>query len=236
VASRWSLSFSKRLFDIVVALAVLAIFALPMLVIAVCVRLSSSGPAIFAQERMGRGGRLFRIYKFRSMTVAAARTGSGHTVDGDCRITGVGRYLRKLKLDEFPQFYNILRGEMSLVGPRPKLPEHVGIANMPYRPGVTGPATLAFRHEEKILSRVHPGHLDHFYDRRIKPLKARIDIRYMSTASFSSDLRMIAATFMACFSPARTPAAFRNVATQVAAFRPSAPVESYPERTLEIAG
>jgi lipopolysaccharide/colanic/teichoic acid biosynthesis glycosyltransferase len=217
-ASGWSLSASKRLLDLSIALLVLAVFGVPMLAIVLCVRLSSRGPALFAQQRVGRGGRLFRIYKFRTMTFGSGDCGPGLTRDGDRRITGIGRWLRKLKLDELPQFYNVLRGEMSLVGPRPKLPQYAGIANMPYRPGITGAATLAFRREEEILSRVHPSQLDAFYDQHIRPLKARIDVRYMCRASLRSDMRLIAATFLACLAPARAPVVLRNVSPRIQAF------------------
>lgn len=220
-ASPWSLSFSKRMTDLSIALLILSVLGLPMLAIALGVRLTSRGPAFFAQHRVGRGGRLFRIYKFRSMTSDAGRRGPGLTRDGDCRVTGLGRWLRKLKLDELPQFYNVLRGEMSLVGPRPKLPRYAGIANMPYRPGITGAATLAFRREEEILSRVHPGHLDDYYSRHIRPLKARMDVRYMCRATFWSDMRLIAATFLACLAPAptrsRTPV-LRHASAQFSGF------------------
>jgi lipopolysaccharide/colanic/teichoic acid biosynthesis glycosyltransferase len=223
-ASEWSLSVFKRLLDLSFALVVLAIFGLPMLAIALCVRLTSPGPAFFAQQRVGREGRSFRIYKFRSMTFAAGQHGPSLTRDGDCRITGTGRWLRKLKLDELPQFYNVLRGEMSVVGPRPKLPQYTGIVNMPYRPGITGAATLAFRREEEILSRVHPSQLDPFYDRHIRPLKARIDARYMARATFWSDLRMIFATFLACMTPARSTAVIRHARTHILEFpAPPAP-------------
>ncbi|MGA3081070.1 MAG: sugar transferase [Terracidiphilus sp.] len=217
-ASGWSLSASKRLLDFSIALLVFAVFGVPMLAIVLCVRLSSRGPALFAQQRVGRGGRLFRIYKFRTMELGSGECGPGLTRDGDRRITGMGRWLRKLKLDELPQFYNVLSGEMSLVGPRPKLPQYAGIANMPYRPGITGAATLAFRREEEILSQVHSSQLDAFYDQHIRPLKARIDVRYMCRASLRSDLRLIAATFLACLAPARAPAVLRNAAPRIPVF------------------
>jgi lipopolysaccharide/colanic/teichoic acid biosynthesis glycosyltransferase len=233
-ASGWSLSLSKRMLDVSVALLVLAVFGLPMLAIALCVRLSSTGPAFFPQQRVGRGGGLFRIYKFRSMTFSPRADGPGLTRDGDSRITGIGRLLRKLKIDEFPQFYNVLRGEMSLVGPRPKLPQYAGIANMPYRPGITGAATLAFRREEEILRHVHPSQLDLFYSRHIRPLKARIDVRYMCRATLWSDLGLIAATFLVCVSPARTPAVLRNAQTMVLAFPPQISQAGRAAESLEV--
>lgn len=203
-ASPWSLSRSKRVVDFLMALAILAFVALPMLAIALCVRLTSEGPALFVQKRVGRGGRLFGIYKFRSMTIGSC-AGPCHTKGGDRRITTFGRLLRKFKLDELPQFLNVLRGEMSLVGPRPKLPLHEPMPDMPYRPGITGAATLAFRHEEHILNRVHTNQLDHFYDQQIKPLKAHMDLHYMSRATFWTDMQMIAATFLVCLAPAAGP-------------------------------
>jgi lipopolysaccharide/colanic/teichoic acid biosynthesis glycosyltransferase len=208
-ASEWSLSRRRRRLDIAVASLVLAAFALPMLAIAIGIRLSSNGPAIFTQKRVGRRGRLFSIYKFRSMTVPqGVHRGPGLTKEGDCRVTALGRWLRRLKLDELPQFYNILRGDMSLVGPRPKLPQYAAIPNMPYRPGITGPATLAFRSEETILGRVHPGQMESFYNQHIKPFKASIDASYMGSATLLSDLQIIAATFLACIAPDSIPAPY----------------------------
>lgn len=198
LTSLWSVSPTKRLFDISVSLLALLVLALPMLAIAILIRLSSRGSAIFVQKRMGRAGRLFSLYKFRSMESAPADPGPGLTREGDHRVTPLGRILRKLKLDELPQFYNILRGDMSLIGPRPKLPQYVSIRNMPFRPGLTGAATLAFCREEEMLRHIHPALLDDFYNRHIRPKKARIDLHYMARATFLSDLQILAATFFSC--------------------------------------
>lgn len=215
-ASQWVLSRSRRMLDVTIALIILSLAAVPMLLLAACVRLTSKGDAIFSQERVGLGGRLFKVYKFRSMAYTAnEKNGPGLTQDGDYRVTPVGRLMRKLKFDELPQFYNVLRGDMSLVGPRPKLPRYAALHNMPYRPGITGPATLAFHHEEEILSNVEASEMDSFYACVIKPLKARLDACYMCHASPFSDARIVGATVLGCLhlDPAilRLPAALFQV-------------------------
>lgn len=236
-ASTWTLSRSKRIFDILIAGAVLGLFAIPMLLIAACVRLTSSGPAIFVQERVGRHGRLFSIYKFRSMYCAGCGTGGpGLTGAGDLRVTPLGRWLRKLKLDELPQLFNILRGDMSLVGPRPKLPQYSTNVPMPYRPGVTGAATLAFRCEEELLSSVPPSQIEIFYHHAIKPLKERLDSSYMYRASFWSDIRLIGATLVACLAPARTPTSLRKASSVVTVLLPESRDNSVRNESFETAG
>jgi lipopolysaccharide/colanic/teichoic acid biosynthesis glycosyltransferase len=204
-ASSWTASWQKRALDIAVSSMALAVLALPMALIAVAVRLSSPGPAFFVQKRVGREGVLFSIYKFRSMRLSSG-AGPGLTRTGDSRITAVGCLLRKLKLDELPQLYNVLRGDMSLIGPRPKLPRYAEAHSMPFRPGVTGAATLAFRNEEDLLSHVHPAQLDDFYHRFIRPAKTKIDLEYMASATLLSDLRVIRSTFLACVAPDAHPA------------------------------
>ncbi len=214
-ASNWSISRGKRVLDCVLASVVLTCALVPMLLIALLVKLSSPGPVIYRQLRVGRLGQLFTIYKFRTMRqrkqeqANAPILNTPTLMDGAHRVTGIGRWLRQSKLDELPQLWNILKGEMSFVGPRPKLAHLEAIVQMPYRPGITGAASLIFRNEETMLQPVPLVHLDHFYDRRVKPLKARIDMRYMRQATLRSDLEMMLLTVVSWILPARRPASFR---------------------------
>ena len=196
--SRWALSRTRRALDFGVALVALIVLLPLILVLAFAVRFSSSGPAFFKQKRMGRNGRVFTLYKFRSMQVRCDDS-SPITVTGDRRITRIGSILRRYKLDELPQFWNVLRGDMSLVGPRPKLPHHEAL-HMPFRPGITGAATLAFRFEEEMLSQIPREHLDAYYDRYVKPSKASIDWDYMRSATPGTDIGILWQTAKSCFS------------------------------------
>jgi lipopolysaccharide/colanic/teichoic acid biosynthesis glycosyltransferase len=210
-ASKWALSRRRRALDIAIAVVALLVAAAPMLLIGLCLRLTSNGrAALLAQRRVGRLGRLFPMVKFRTMAASEnPHAGPGLTKDGDPRVTRFGRMLRTFKLDELPQLWNVLRGDMSLVGPRPKLPAYAALLNMPYRPGLTGAATVAFCREEKILSAIDARELDQFYAQHIKPLKARIDACYMCKATLSSDLRILAATIVHALSPAPLPKSVR---------------------------
>jgi lipopolysaccharide/colanic/teichoic acid biosynthesis glycosyltransferase len=198
-ASTWILSRTRRILDVSIALLVLTVSAMPMLIIAASVRLTSNGSAIFSQERIGQRGRRFRIYKFRSMAITCRQgAGLGLTKSGDMRVTFLGRFLRRFKLDELPQFYNILRGDMSLIGPRPKLHQYAAMFNMPYRPGISGAATIFFRNEEEILRDVPTLELDLFYKKHTKPVKVRLDVCYMCKATPSTDMQMLRETFVSC--------------------------------------
>jgi lipopolysaccharide/colanic/teichoic acid biosynthesis glycosyltransferase len=146
----------------------------------------------FPQQRIGRYRRPFTIYKFRTMPVL---TDASHrpslTTTKNQRFTPIGPFLRRWKLDELPQLFNVLRGNMSLVGPRPKLPGlHSG--NLACRPGITGRATVVFAREEVALSAVPAAHVDDYYHRVIRPLKRRLDDDYMAAATFASDFKLIA--------------------------------------------
>lgn len=195
-ASAWALSTIRRSLDVTAAVIALFAFLPLMLLSALLVRWGSPGPVFFRQRRMGRNGREFTLYKFRSMCPKKGNN-SSITVSGDVRITPIGALLRRYKLDELPQFWNVLRGDMSLVGPRPKLPQHEAL-RLACRPGITGAATLAFRNEEEFLSEIPADQLETFYETFVKPAKAHLDLEYMRTATFATDLRLLWRTATAC--------------------------------------
>ena len=189
--SSWSSSRSKRLFDLACFACALPL-ALPILLLtAITVGVTSGGPVLFRQRRIGRYGRPFTIYKFRTMP---ARIISGErpeiTTSTNQKFTAVGVYLRRWKLDELPQIFNVLRGDMSLVGPRPKIPNHQ-TSDLTCLPGITGYATLTFANEEAFLADLSADELDALYHSVILPFKGQLDREYMSIATFTSDLHLI---------------------------------------------
>jgi lipopolysaccharide/colanic/teichoic acid biosynthesis glycosyltransferase len=188
--SPWSASAAKRMFDFTCVLLSLPALVPLMLVVGAAVRFTSRGPVFFLQERMGRHGRPFTILKFRSMVHVADRAHHPITTSDNQRFTLVGPFLRKWKLDELPQLINVLLGHMSLVGPRPKMREHV-VVDLPCRPGITGMATVIFAGEEAVLARIPASRLDAFYHAVVLPAKRKLDAEYMAQATFFSDLRLI---------------------------------------------
>ena len=188
--SPWSRSGFKRLFDCACVLPVLPLLLPVLLAIALAVRLTSSGPVLFLQKRMGHQGRTFTILKFRTMLIATDKKHDPVTTAGSQSFTLIGLFLRRWKLDELPQLFNVLAGHMSLVGPRPKLPEHM-ISDLPCRPGITGAATIAFACEEEVLDRVPRYHLESYFHTVVLPAKRRLDAEYMERAIFLSDLKLI---------------------------------------------
>jgi lipopolysaccharide/colanic/teichoic acid biosynthesis glycosyltransferase len=194
--SSWTRSRAKRFFDVALVLAGLPLLLPLCLLIAIAIRISSTGPVFFVQKRAGLRGRLFSIVKFRTM-VHSRRPGKGFiTTIEDEHITEEGRVLRYWKLDELPQFLNVLRGDMSLVGPRPRVPEQQ-TGRLRCRPGITGAASLAFAREEVLLAGVPRDLLDTYYASRVLPLKQRLDDDYMARATFFSDLKLICKTVVA---------------------------------------
>jgi lipopolysaccharide/colanic/teichoic acid biosynthesis glycosyltransferase len=194
--SSWTGSRAKRFFDVALVLVALPLLAPLCLLIAIVIRISSAGPVFFLQKRAGLRGTLFSIVKFRTM-VHSRRPGKGSitTID-DEHITPAGRVLRYWKLDELPQFLNVLRGDMSLVGPRPRVPEQQ-TGRLRCRPGITGAASLAFAREEVLLAGIPRDLLDTYYASRVLPLKQRLDDHYTARATFFSDLKLICKTIVA---------------------------------------
>lgn len=191
--------WAKYLFDRIMALIGLVVLSPVLVVVALLIKVKMpGGPVIFSQKRVGRGGRLFTMYKFRSMTVN--HSGSSVSVAGESRITPLGAKLRRYKLDELPELWNVLIGEMSLVGPRPDVPGYADMLTgadrevLLLRPGITGPASLKYRDEEELLA----GQSDpqRYNDEVIFPDKVRINLYYLHHYSFLKDIEMIVCTVL----------------------------------------
>jgi lipopolysaccharide/colanic/teichoic acid biosynthesis glycosyltransferase len=193
--SAWSRCGAKRVFDCVCILPIVPLLLPLFLVIGLAVRLTSRGPVLFKQKRMGRNGRTFTIVKFRTLEHRENKSHHSVTTAENQSFTPVGPFLRRWKLDELPQLWNVLKGDMSLVGARPKLPEHQ-IGELQCRPGITGAATLAFAREEQFLARLPKHELDKYYHSTILPLKHRLDLEYMACATFGSDLKLLIDTVL----------------------------------------
>jgi len=192
----------KRPFDVVASLVALIALSPLLALVALAVKLTSAGAVFYRGERVGRGGKPFRILKFRTMRANAG--GPAITQGGDARVTQLGRFLRRLKLDELPQLVNVLRGEMSVVGPRPEAPEYVALYTdnerrvLTVRPGLTSPASLRYRNEEALLAG------DGWHERYVNEImrdKLRDDLNYIDTRTFLGDLGLIARTFLSLFQP-----------------------------------
>jgi len=193
--SPWSRSGVKRIFDCACVLPALVLLVPVLLAIVLAVRFTSSGPILFLQKRVGRNGRTFVILKFRTMIHVMDKAHHAVTTAGSKCFTPVGSYLRRWKLDELPQLLNVLWGDMSLVGPRPKLPEHTDSA-IRCRPGITGAATVSFAREDVILDSVPEHLLEHYYHAVVLPAKCQIDAEYMARATFLSDLKLLVNTVL----------------------------------------
>ncbi len=192
----------KRIFDAVVSLAALIVLSPLFPLIALIIRVTSPGPALHRAQRVGLNGQLFTFYKFRSMIVGAQKQGPGITGAGDPRITPIGRVLRRTKLDELPQLYNVLRGDMSLVGPRPEDPRYVALYTaeqrevLGVRPGITSAASVTFRHEEALLGGED---WETVYIEQIMPAKLAADLDYTRHPTVWRDLVILARTVAALF-------------------------------------
>lgn len=187
--------FAKRLFDISLSIFGLIVFSAIFIIFAFFIKVDSAGPVFYRGVRAGKGGKSFKVLKFRTMVVNAEKKGGPSTADDDPRITKIGKFLRKYKLDELPQLINVLKGEMSLVGPRPEVfsevekytPEEYALLSVP--PGMTDWASIKFKNEGEILKGAADPHKA--YLEKIRPEKMRLGLEYIHKRSFLIDLRIL---------------------------------------------
>lgn len=191
----------KRLFDIVASLIGLIVFAPVMLIIAIVVKMTSPGPVLFSQKRLTKGMKEFDIYKFRSMVSNEFREKNTVQIKGSSNeITPIGKFMRKTKLDELPQFWNILKGDMSFIGPRPELLRRLKYYNskqkeiFSVRSGISSPASIVFSDEEYLMNQVEDP--EKFYIEQIMPYKIELNLYYIENQSFFYDIWLIIATLL----------------------------------------
>lgn len=186
----------RRVGDIAVSALLLIVLSPLLALLAVMVWRSSPGPILFRQERVGLNGKPFMLLKFRSMR--QSNEGPAVTAGGDARITRVGAFMRQWKLDELPQFINVLRGEMALVGPRPEVPRYVQhytpeqMQVLSVKPGITGLTQLEYRHEERMLAGRED--VEHAYIHEIMPAKLELDLQYIRNRTLVGDLALLVRT------------------------------------------
>jgi lipopolysaccharide/colanic/teichoic acid biosynthesis glycosyltransferase len=187
----------KRCFDVISSLVGLILVSPVFLTVPLLIKLDSKGPIFFKQRRIGKDGKQFKIYKFRSMVQDAEKIGSQITAGNDSRITRVGKILRRYEIDELPTLINVLKGDMSVVGPRPEVPKYLKHYNGKYRevlsvrPGITDLGTMKFRDEAKYLNGQNHGEI---YEKEILPQKLNLNLEYIHHRSFLFDLRIILRT------------------------------------------
>ena len=191
----------KRALDVTFSLLGTAVSSPILLAVAAAIKIDSKGPVIFKQERLGKDGKVFEIYKFRSMCVGAEHMGTGqYSFKGDSRITRVGKVIRATSLDELPQFINVLKSDMSFVGPRPDVPGYADLLLgedreiLQLRPGITGPASMKYRNEEELLAKQENPH--RYNDDVLFPDKVRLNRYYLHHYSFWKDIQMIVCTVL----------------------------------------
>jgi lipopolysaccharide/colanic/teichoic acid biosynthesis glycosyltransferase len=193
----------KRIFDIVVSFVGLVILSPLFLILAIAIARDSKGPVFFKQTRVGRNGVPFKIYKFRTMVEDAEARGMQLTVGDDSRITNVGTFLRKTKIDELPQLINVFKGEMSFVGPRPEVPKYVGLYTedqrqvLMVRPGITDLASIEYRNESELLATAD--NPEKVYIEEVMPRKIELNKEYIRCTSLGLDIRIIIRTILAIF-------------------------------------
>jgi lipopolysaccharide/colanic/teichoic acid biosynthesis glycosyltransferase len=196
-------SGGKRLLDFCSSAIGLLVLAPVLVLIALVIKILSPGPLFYRQERVGKGGHTFKIMKFRTMQVDADKLGPSITAGGDPRVTPIGRILRALKLDELPQLWNVLKGDMSLVGPRPEVPLYVKSYTeeqkkvLTVRPGITDPSTLVYRYEEELLAR--QANPETYYQEVVLPHKLSLNAQYIRSISLKYDLSLLTKTLSSLF-------------------------------------
>lgn len=190
--------YFKRLLDLFLSTAALLVFSPLLLLLALLVKASSQGPVFFRQERAGKNGRYFRIFKFRSMAVDPDAEKKGFEPGSKMRVTPIGKILRKTKLDELPQLLNVLKGEMSIVGPRPEVRRYIELyperwnTVLSIAPGITDPGSIEFRNEEEILAAASDPEKE--YTEKLLPSKLDLYENYVASVSFVSDIKIIVRT------------------------------------------
>lgn len=191
----------KRIFDLIMSVVLIVILWPVMVLIGIAVKITSPGEIIFRQTRVTTYGKRFQIYKFRTMAAGAPGQGSQVTVSGDSRVTGIGRFLRKVRLDELPQLFNIVKGEMSFVGTRPEVEKYVECysdkmyATLLMPAGVTSKASIEYKDEEHLLSEKKD--VDEIYVNEILPAKMEYNLRYLEEYSFFRDIKILFQTLTA---------------------------------------
>ena len=192
----------KRIFDIVCSGLGLIILSPFLLFIAIRIKMDSDGPVFFKQIRVGEKGREFKILKFRTMVVDAEKLGRQITVGNDSRITKIGAFLRKYKIDELPQLINVFKGDMSLVGPRPEVPRYVNMYTeeqrkvLDVKPGITDLASIRYRDENELLGQAE--NPDEFYINTIMPDKLALNVEYINKSNIFLDIYIILKTILKC--------------------------------------
>ncbi len=192
----------KRIFDFLVSLIGIIILSPIFVIVSIAIKLDSRGEVLFLQKRVGRYGKEFNIYRFRTMVTNAEKIGKQITVGKDSRITRVGAFLRKFKIDELPQLFNVLKGDMSLVGPRPEVPKYVALYNeeqrhvLDVRPGITDMASLRYKDENDILGKVD--NPEEYYINIIMRDKLNLNLEYIEKSNLFFDIYLIIKTIIKC--------------------------------------
>ena len=197
--------FFKRFFDIIVSLIGIIILGIFLIIISIIIKCTSEGPVFFKQIRVGQSGKEFKIFKFRTMVVNAESLGTQITIGKDKRITKIGHFLRKYKIDELPQLFNVFIGEMSFVGPRPEVPKYVAMYNetqrkvLSVRPGITDLASIRYRNENEILGRAkNADEAEDMYINEIMPDKLKLNLEYIEKSNVFFDIYIFFKTIIIC--------------------------------------